>query len=109
MLGHQLDKHSWYVIRSGRTVRSQSFYPSKHFLMSDVIETEGAGMRVICQTIDQPVDVLVEHRRRSSNTLSRRGEVPIKIVEVSTERLLLDGEYGVSSSIPPSVASRKAQ
>ena len=89
MLGHQFDKRSWYVIRSGRTVRSQSLYPSKHFLMSDVIETEG-GMRVICQTIDQPVDVLVEHRRRSSNTLSRRGEVPIKIVEVSTERLLLE-------------------
>ena len=45
-------------------------------------------MRVICKTIDQPVDVLVEHRRRSSDTLSRRGEVPIKIIGVSTEWLL---------------------
>ena len=47
--------------------------------MSDVKETEG-GMQVICETIDQLVDVLVEHRRRSSDTLSRRGEVPIKII-----------------------------
>ena len=87
MLGHQFEKLSWYVIRSRRAVRSQSFYLFKHFLMNDVTETEG-GMRVICKTIDQPVDVLVEHWRRSSDTLSRRGEVPVKIVEVRTERLL---------------------
>ena len=36
-------------------------YLSKHFLTSDVTEMEG-GMRVISKTIDQPVDVLVEHR-----------------------------------------------
>ena len=86
-LGHQLDELSWYVIRSGRAVPSQSLYLSKHFLMSGVTETEG-GMRVICKTIDQPVDVLAERRRRSSDTLSRRGEVPIKIVGVSAEWLL---------------------
>lgn len=40
------------------------------------------------ETIDQPVDVLAERRRRSSDTLSRRGEVPVKIVGVSTEWLL---------------------
>ena len=62
MLGHQSDKLSWYVIWSGQAVRLQTLYLSKHFLMGDVTETEG-GMRVICKTIDQPVDVLVEHRR----------------------------------------------
>ena len=87
MLGHQDEKLSWYVIRSGRVVRSLFLYLSKHFPMSDVTETEGR-MRVICKTIDQPVDVLVGHQRRSRHALNRRGEVPIMIVGVSTEGLL---------------------
>ena len=71
MLGHQFEKLSWYVIRSRRAVRSQSLYLFKHFLMNDVTETEG-GMRVICKTIDQPVDVLVEHWRRSSSAVEAK-------------------------------------
>ena len=55
--------------------------------MSDVTEKEG-GMRVICKAIDQSVDVLAERRRRSSDTISRRGEGPVKIVGVSAGWLL---------------------
>ena len=45
-------------------------------------------MRVICKTIDQSVDVLAERRRRSSDTISRRGEGPVKIGGVSAGWLL---------------------
>ena len=66
-------------------------------------------MRVICKTIDQPVDVLVEHGDEAVTRstveanclLTRRGQHEAVVG--------LDGEYGVSSSIPPSVASKKSQ
>lgn len=82
LLGHQFDKLSGML--SGAVEQSDR---SAIISLSDVTETEG-GMRVICKTIDQPVDVLAERRRRSSDTLNRRGEAPVNIVGLSAEWLL---------------------
>ena len=70
ILRQQFDKLSNDVIWSSRVVRSQFLYLSKHFLMGDVTETEG-GMRVICKTIDQPIDVLVRSLSTGDEAVTR--------------------------------------